>query len=114
MTRIGRALRIALLSRLRQTQPLAGINALADRLPPVSILQIPLHGAFQPAFESLPRPPAKLGVRLGGVDRIPVVVPRTVRHESHQRSPLSGLRDKPVDDVADCMDDLKVGAFAMA
>lgn len=50
-------------------------------LPPVAVVRVPLDGLFQALLEvRVRRLPAKLGLKLGGVDRVAAVVAGTILH----------------------------------
>ena len=60
---------------LSQAQTLSGIGPCADGFPPRTVVQIPIDGVGEPAFEAFPWSPAQFRFGLAGVDRIASVVP---------------------------------------
>src|SRR4051812_33840170 len=67
-----------------QAEALQLVLAARDVLAPLRVIQIPLDRAAQPALEALARRPAQLPLDLARIDRIPVIVARTVLHERDQ------------------------------
>src|SRR3546814_9853341 len=101
------------LPRLRYPQPVAGIAPVADRRPPPAIVEIPVDRLREPAGKALLRPPAQLALDLRRVDRVAPVVPRPVGDEANQIAPRPPARRRHalVEQVADRLDHLKVGAL---
>src|SRR5690348_13118341 len=58
--------------------------ALAQRLPPPLIVEVPLHRLFDAGVEILARPPPEFGLELGRIDRVPRIVAGPVRHKGDQ------------------------------
>src|SRR5690606_3740518 len=57
------------------------VRPLAHTRPPTAVLTVPRHRVTQPLREGETRLPAELLTRNREVDRVPPVVPGTVRHE---------------------------------
>src|SRR5947207_14550557 len=64
-----------------EAEPLAGIDALAQRLPPGPVVEIPAHRRGEPAVEIVTGAPAEPALELAGVDGIAVVVAGAVGDE---------------------------------
>src|SRR5690606_18662908 len=64
-----------------QAQPFGGEPALADRLHPVPVVDVPADRRLQPLLEAVSWRPAELVRDLAGVDGVAVVVPRPVGDE---------------------------------
>ena len=62
-----------------QPEPLAAIDAVAQRLPPVATVEIPPHRLLDAGLEGLLRAPAELGLELGRIDGVALVVARVGR-----------------------------------
>ena len=67
-----------------------------------------------PSGKRVLRPPAEFGTDLRGVDRIAAIMARPVGDESNKRSPRPPRRRDAVQNIADQLDDIEVGAFAVA
>ncbi len=97
-----------------EPEPLARIDALAQRLPPPFIVEVPGHGAADAGGEVLAGAPAELVLELGGVDGVALVVARPVGHEGDQLAPGPRRGPQLVEHVADGLDHLEVGALVAA
>src|ERR1700722_13614133 len=68
-------------SGFHEAKALAAVNLVPQGLPPVAAIQIPSDGLLNTRVEGLTRAPSQIGFQLGRVDRIALVVPRTIGHE---------------------------------
>ena len=82
--------------------------AVAQRLPPPFILEIPANGLFDPAFEILLRFPTKLAFELRRINGIANVVTRAIGYELDQVAPRMLRRSKAVERFADGVDDVDI------
>src|SRR5581483_4464846 len=87
------------------------IDAAANALPPIAIVEIPLHGLAQSGFHRLARTPAELAADLAGIDRVTQVVARPIGNELNQALALAdfGIGRQLVDQRADRLHDRKIG-----
>src|SRR5436190_20681092 len=94
----------------KETETLARI-ALAQRLPPPFVVEIPLYGRLDPGFEGDCRLPAELGREPPRVDGVAPVMAGPVRHVGDQLAMRSTTWPTPVQAIADAADHLVVGAL---
>src|SRR3954466_4361924 len=105
-----------------QAEPFAAVAARLYGLAPGAMAEIPAHGGAQPLLEALPRRPAELAPGLRVVDGVAAVVARAVGDEGLE-VPVGGdaagggrgvaaRRPLALQDVAEGVDDLQVGALA--
>src|SRR5262245_38435476 len=101
-----------------RAEALAPVAALLDRVAPAAIVEVPAHGAGEPAPEAVRGLPAELALDLGCVDRVAAVVAGPVGHERLERGVARealGLErgvhrrgQALVEDRAEAVDDLHV------
>src|SRR5258708_18041029 len=84
---------------LEKAKTLAAINALAQRFPPGTVVEIPPDGALEPAFEAYLRFPAKLAAGLRRADGAPEIVTRAGGHKSAQTPSRTRPRHLVLQDV---------------
>src|SRR5262245_14079473 len=102
------------MSRFVQPKTLTIVPTGLHGLTPVTMLEIPACGFEQSVFERVTGLPSEVAANLGGVDRVPPVVPGTIRHERLEGAVPAGLRTQPIERGADAVDDLKIRAFVPA
>src|SRR5258707_453240 len=95
---------------LSGTEALAAIDALADRLPPGGVGEIPAPRLAQPAGKIVLGPPAELASQFPVVDGVAQIVSGAVRHEADQAlmGTMRRARQLVVEDGADLPHDLDV------
>src|SRR3569832_926729 len=99
----------------REPQPLTAITAVQHALPPLTVIQIPLHRLAQARFEALLRPPAELAFDLARVDGVTLVVAGPVRDEGDElrMGPVCRLRQQFVEQRAKRLNLLLNGALVV-
>src|SRR6185312_13988279 len=67
-------------SSVNETKSLAVVELLAQRPPPIAVVEVPADGLFDSGFEGFSCTPAKLGFEFAGIDGVTKIVTRTVGH----------------------------------
>ena len=100
----------------RRAEAGAGVVGGADRSPPPVVGEVPVDGGFETALKSVGGAPAELGFDLGGVNGVAPVVAGAVGDEADELAVVSPPCPRPptIEDGADRLDDLKVGALGAA
>ena len=101
-------------SRVQETQPIASIDGLSQRLPPLLVVQVPKHGFPKAGLERLPCSPAQFLLDFGRIDRIAAVVARPVRNKADQLASGGRVRINIVNNGANLVYDLEVRPLTTA
>src|SRR6516164_2492656 len=99
-------------SRVQQTEPIASIDGLSQRLPPLLVVQVPKHGFPKAGLERLPCSPAQFLLDFGRIDRIAAVVARPVRNKADQLASRGTLSIKVVNKIANGIYHLQIRTLA--
>ena len=99
-------------SDVQETESVAGVDSLSQRLPPFLVIQVPKHGFSKAGLESLQCSPAEFFLDLGRINRVAPVVTRPVRNKADQLASRGTLRIKIVNKVANGIDHLQIRALA--
>src|SRR5581483_1909463 len=90
----------------------AVVDILTQGAPPMFVVQIPLYGLVQSSFERLLRPPPELAFDTRWIDRISPIVARSVGDKLDQFSSSLTTGRQFIQQIADSLNNLEIGAFA--
>jgi hypothetical protein len=87
-----------------QANSFASINLLSEGRPPALVLQIPPDGSNQPAGERFLGFPAKFTFELSGIDRVTMIMTRTVCDIRNMSIVRTTLRTQLIERRTDVLD----------
>src|SRR6185437_11559015 len=99
-------------SSIYKPKPDAVVDILTQGAPPMFVVQIPLHGLVQSSFERLLRSPPELAFDTRWIDRISSIVARSVGDKLDQFSSSLTTGRQFIQQIADSLNNLEIGAFA--
>src|SRR5450631_2704909 len=93
---------------LKKTNSFSSIDFLAQGRPPPVIVEIPLHRLGESAGKGFFSPPAKFSLQLAGINRISMIVSRTIRHIGDVLTVRSAAGPELIKSSTDVLDYLQV------
>src|SRR5262249_22992918 len=101
---------------LGEAAALVGVVCGQQRLPPGTVIEVPLHSRIEASFKRVVRRPTDLGIKLSKIDGVTEIVARAIGHEADELAMRRAvwLWYEMIHCIADCSDHIDIAMFSFA